>query len=86
MVLRPPLPEAGGEVYTGAAATTGAIGLTADGGLSGDAGEEASTGAPHLLQNLVPEFRLAPQELQNAIYHLAPKEFCSVGEYIADRR
>src|SRR5579862_2845156 len=27
--------------------------------------------APHLLQNLVPSFRVAPQELQNAMGHLA---------------
>src|ERR1700686_1294200 len=30
----------------------------------------AATAAPHLLQNFVPGFRVAPQELQNAISHL----------------
>src|ERR1700722_4088164 len=30
----------------------------------------AGTAAPHLLQNFVPGFRVAPQELQNAISHL----------------
>jgi hypothetical protein len=30
----------------------------------------AATAAPHLLQNFVPGFRVAPQELQNAIRHL----------------
>jgi hypothetical protein len=36
----------------------------------GAAGAEERMAAPHLLQNLVPSTRVAPQELQNAISHL----------------
>jgi hypothetical protein len=41
------------------------------GTVDGTPGADApATGAPHLLQNFVPGFRVAPQELQNAIGHL----------------
>ena len=48
----------------GAGAGGGAVDVTP--------GEDAptATAAPHLLQNFVPGFRVAPQELQNAINHL----------------
>src|SRR5579864_3737934 len=41
------------------------------------------TAAPHLLQNWVPAFRVAPQELQNAIGHLA-SGFSLTREYTSD--
>src|ERR1035437_2236611 len=39
-------------------------------GVTPGADGPAATTAPHLLQNFVPAFRVAPQELQNAISHL----------------
>src|SRR5258708_24975677 len=39
------------------------------GGTVGAAGP-AATAVPHLLQNFVSGFRVAPQELQNAMHHL----------------
>ncbi|MGA2415484.1 MAG: hypothetical protein ABSF59_13615 [Candidatus Sulfotelmatobacter sp.] len=48
----------------------GGIEPTAAGAAPGADGEEERTAAPHLLQNLVPSTRVAPQELQNAISHL----------------
>src|ERR1700733_3133253 len=64
MILRALLPPVG--VCAGAAGVTpGAAALAATGA---DASE--ATGDPHLLQNFVPAFSVAPQELQNAINHL----------------
>src|ERR1700687_6240182 len=45
----------------GAVAGTGAVEVTPG------ADSPGATAAPHLLQNFVPGFRVAPQELQNAI-------------------
>src|ERR1035437_4148191 len=58
MILRALLPP------VGAGAGGGAVDVTPA------AGGPDATAAPHLLQNFVPSFRVAPQELQNAINHL----------------
>ena len=39
-------------------------------GVAAGTGVDVVWAAPHLLQNLVPVVRAAPQELQNAISHL----------------
>src|SRR6202140_4676140 len=54
----------------GGAGATGAEAAGGGGSGAAAAGELAVMPAPHLLQNLVPGVRLAPQELQNAIRHL----------------
>src|SRR5690242_12847635 len=65
------------------------VGGAADAGVAGGAGVAAGeTGPsamvePHLLQNFAPAVRGAPQELQNAISHLAGG-FSLTREYIAD--
>src|SRR5580704_8825913 len=58
--LRALLPPAGGGATGGGAATTGA---------------PPAMAAPHLLQNFVSGVRAVPQELQNAIFHLAKVRF-----------
>src|SRR5271165_4579751 len=62
MILRALLPPLDGGGARGAVAVTP--------GADGPAG----TAAPHLLQNFVPSFRVAPQELQNAISHLVDRD------------
>jgi hypothetical protein len=52
-------------VVAGAGVVTGAADPAAG------SGDDARTATPHLLQNRVPGVRAAPQELQNAINHLA---------------
>src|ERR1700686_4649942 len=63
-ILRALLPPVGAGATGAEAAGAGVTGAAAG------AGELAVMPAPHLLQNLVPGVRLAPQELQNAISHL----------------
>ena len=46
----------------------------------------APAAAPHLLQNCAPSFKVAPQELQNAISHLANLEQGSDGASIPQMR
>jgi len=45
-------------------------------GVTVGAADEANMAAPHLLQNLVPGTRPAPQELQNAMGYLIGKLGC----------
>jgi hypothetical protein len=65
MIFRALLPPVG--VGAGADGVGGE--LTLEAGAPAATGA-AATAAPHLLQNFVPGFRVAPQELQNAIRHL----------------
>jgi hypothetical protein len=81
MTLSAPLPW---PAFAGGTEVAG-TGLPVAGLAKFDAGEEASTAAPHLLQNRIPGVRLAPQELQNAINHLMPgSELNGRREYTAD--
>src|SRR5260370_29213730 len=52
-------------------------------GVTPGVGAAAATATPHLLQNVVPALRVAPQELQNAISHLvqARREESTAREY-----